>query len=336
MVSFTPTVSVIVPVYNASHKLVFSIESLLNQTLQGLEIIIVNDASTDDTADVIDRLARYHTNIVPVHFNENKGVHEARLAGLKKSSSPWIGFIDADDFARPNMFAKLLTAAVGNDVDIVVCGSDRVTEQRKVIGPKLRFKNSQKVDINIFERFCSFDFGAGMLWNKLYKREIIESCFDLHFVWRQSINEDLLLNIGCFYNSNSVFLLKDILHEYVFSEDSVTARMNNSWAYVEIYRAFALAMTCYQHLDSSKMTCIIDMYRRQLSWNNYQLPKTVELAGYKQKLEEATKLLNNENPYALAAIAARKPGAVVGVNEAIKSLLIAIVRRLQKVSSHHG
>ncbi|MCS5856864.1 glycosyltransferase [Klebsiella pneumoniae subsp. pneumoniae] len=87
-----PKVSVIVPVFNAGAKLLPSIESLLNQTLKDIEIIIVNDASTDNSGSVIDQLAKENTNIVPVHFSENKGVHEARLAGLKKSTAPWIGF----------------------------------------------------------------------------------------------------------------------------------------------------------------------------------------------------------------------------------------------------
>src|SRR5690554_2042448 len=135
-----PKVSVIVPVFNAGEKLVPSIESLLNQTLKDIEIIIVNDASTDNSGSVIDQLAKESTNIVPVHFSVNKGVHEARLAGLKRSTAPWIGFLDADDFARPNMFATLLSAAVDNDVDIVVCGSDRVTrsEERRV-GKECRY-----------------------------------------------------------------------------------------------------------------------------------------------------------------------------------------------------
>src|SRR5690554_5982234 len=129
-------ISVIVPAFNAGEKLIPSIESLLNQTLKGVEIIIVNDASVDNSGAIIDQLAKEHTNIVPVHLSENQGVHEARLAGLKKSTAPWIGFLDADDFARPNMFSKMYAAAVDHRVDIVVCGSDRVDEQRKCVSTK--------------------------------------------------------------------------------------------------------------------------------------------------------------------------------------------------------
>src|SRR5690554_2423241 len=156
-----PKVSVIVPVFNAGEKLLPSIESLLNQTLKDIEIIMVNDASTYNSGSVIDSLAKENANIVPIHLFENKGVHEARLVGLKRSTAPWIGFLDADDFARPNMFETLLSAAEETDVDIVVCGCDRVTEQRKVIAPKLRFGRSQKIESNIFKRFCAFDFGTG-------------------------------------------------------------------------------------------------------------------------------------------------------------------------------
>src|SRR5690554_4033742 len=213
-----PKVSVIVPVFNAGEKLAPSIESLLNQTLKDIEIIIVNDASTDNSGSVIDQLAKENANIAPVHFSENKGVHEARLAGLKIASAPWIGFLDADDFARPGMFAALFNAAEDNYVDIVVCGWQRVASNRRPVKGKLRFSRDSKVDRNVFERFCQFEFGTGMLWNKLYRREIILTYAGMSFPWRQRINEDLLLNIGCFSEAGSVFLLKDVLYEYVCHE----------------------------------------------------------------------------------------------------------------------
>jgi glycosyltransferase involved in cell wall biosynthesis len=326
-----PKISVIVPVFNAGNKLIPSIESLLSQTLDDLEIIIVNDASTDNSGEVIDQLAQANSNIVPVHFAENKGVHEARLAGLKKSTAQWIGFLDADDFARPNMFAALHAAAIDQNVDIVVCGSDRVTEQRKVIAPKLRFKRSEKVDKEVFERFCRFEFGTGMLWNKLFKRSVIESWFDLHFPWRQSINEDLLLNIGCFYHADSVFLMREVLHEYALVDTSVTTEMKNSWAYVETFRAYVLAVTSYQHLGESVLSNVIELYRTQIAGGEYQLTSINELNDHKLRLEEAARLLCNENPYALAAITARNKQTIVGGSLAVKSLLAAVMRKLNSI-----
>src|SRR5690554_2375250 len=227
-----PKVSVIVPVFNAGAKLLPSIESLLNQTLKDIEIIIVNDASTDNSGSVIDQLAKENTNIVPVHFSENKGVHEARLAGLKKSTAPWIGFLDADDFARPKMFETLLSAAVDNDVDIVVCGWQRVNSNRKPLRSKLSFSHDLKVEQDVFSRFCQLEFGAGMLWNKLYRRGNIIAQADMSFQWRQNINEDMLLNIACFNSAKSILLVGDILYEYVRHDGSVTSSDDSAKAYV--------------------------------------------------------------------------------------------------------
>jgi len=327
----SPKISVIVPVFNAGKRIVPSIESLLNQTLKDLEIIIVNDASTDDSGAVIEQLARNNKNIVPVHFAENKGAHEARLAGLKKSTAPWIGFLDADDFARPNMYASLLSAAVVNDVDIVVCGSDRVTEARKIIAPKLRFRCSEKVDEDVFGRFCAFEFGTGMLWNKLFRRSVIEPWFVLHFPWRQRINEDLILNIGCFYNAKSVYLLKDRLYEYVLAEGSVTTDMKKCWAYSEMFRAYALAVTSYQSLGDKAVTYILDMYRTQLSWGSYQIDSASELSRYNAELEEAANYLAQKAPFALAAISSRKPQTAIGARMALVSLFSSVKSKMQAI-----
>lgn len=316
-----PKVSVIVPVFNAGEKLVPSIESLLNQTLKDIEIIIVNDASTDDSGAVIDQLANGNPNIRPVHLPENKGVHEARLTGLKLSTAPWIGFLDADDFARPNMFETMLSAAESNNVDIVVCGSDRVTPGRKVIAPKLRFPRSAKVTADIFERFCKFEFGTGMLWNKLFRRSVIEPWFDLHFPWRQSINEDLILNIGCFYNARSVYLLKDRLYEYVLNQASVTSTITTAKAYVNTYRAAALAVSLCSELGDDALPKVIDLYRTQLSWGDYQIGSVASILDYDAELKEAVKLISETQPAALALLAARQRHLLVGARLAVKSLI---------------
>jgi glycosyltransferase involved in cell wall biosynthesis len=316
-----PKISVIVPVFNAGNKLIPSIESLLSQTFDDLEIIIVNDASTDNSAEVIDQLAQANSHIVPVHFAENKGVHEARLAGLNKSTAPWIGFLDADDFARPNMFAAMHAAAIDQGVDIVVCGTDRVTEQRKVIAPKLRFKRSEKVDKDVFERFCRFEFGTGMLWNKLFKRSVIEPWFDLHFPWRQSINEDLLLNIGCFYRADSVYLCRAVLHEYVFKESSVTSTMSSDQAYVNTYRAAALAISLFSKFGDDVLFKIIDLYRTQLSWNSYAVTDAHCLITYEKELEDAAELIVSVRPAALGILTARRSPQLIGGKLALKSLV---------------
>lgn len=324
-------VSIIVPVFNAGGNLSRSVESLLDQSLKAIEIVLVNDASTDGTARVIDQLAKVHPNIVAVHLPHNVGVHEARLVGLKKSTAPWIGFLDSDDFARQQMFETLYLTAINQGVDIVVCGSDRVTEQRKVIAPKLRFQRSQKITQDVFARFCAFEFGTGTLWNKLYKRSVIEPWFDLHFPWRQRINEDLLLNIGCFCRAQSIYLLKESLHEYTLAPGSVTSQMDAPSAYAQLFKAYALAVISFQHLGEPAILSIIDMYRLQLGWSCYQVENAAELSAHKSDIEEAVSILGAQAPFALAAVAARKAHQRVGARLALASIVHHIKRRSRRL-----
>ena len=289
--------------------------------------MLVNDASTDGSAQVIDQLAKEHPNIVAVHLTQNVGAHEARLVGLKKASAPWLGFLDADDIARQEMFETMYAAGVAQAVDIVVCGSDRVTEHRKVIGAKLRFQRSEKVAEHVFPRFCAFEFGTGTLWNKLYRRSVIEPWFDLKFPWHQRINEDLLFNIGCFHSAQSVYVLKESLHEYTLASASVTSQMPRVQAYTQIFRAYALAVTCYRHLGERAVSSIIDMYRTQLSWACYQVRHASELSVYQGELAEAVVHLGVHAPFALAALAARKEQHRVGARLALASIVHHMKRR---------
>ena len=297
-----PEISVIVPVFNAGKRLVSSINSLLNQTFENLEIIIVNDASTDNSAEIIDRLASDNKNIISIQLSDNLGVHEARLVGIKRASAPWIGFLDSDDFARPSMFKKLYNAAIEQNVDIVVCGSYRVTPDRRIISPKIQFPRNKRIDADIFSRFCEFEFGTGTLWNRLYRKDIIEQWADMHFPWRQRINEDLLLNLGCFYNANSVYLMKDMLHEYVYNELSVTSSIDKTKAYVETYRAYALAVKIFISKGDSVIASIIAMYRRQLTSSPYYIENVSDLRKYDKDLGEAANLILESAPFAFAAI----------------------------------
>lgn len=322
------SISVIVPVYNSGQELLFHIKSLLDQSLKTIEIIIVNDGSSDDTREVIESLASKHTNIVAVHLDTNKGVHEARLAGLKKSSAPWIGFMDADDYVRPNMYSTMLTVGEKHNVDIVLCSSDRVDESRKLVRSKLNFKKSRKVENNIFEKFCRFEFGTGMLWNKLFKRQVIEPYFELHYPWRQSMNEDLLLNIGCFSEAKAVYLLKDILYDYVVNDDSVTSTTNSVDAFVEHYRAFALAMSIFPTFDKKFKNSIIDMYRTQLSRSEYHVLDLNDVVQYNERLVEAIDIIHNNNPLALAMLSSHKPLPLVGARLAAKSIYYRCVSKI--------
>lgn len=303
----TPSISIIVPVYNSEKWMEKSIRTLLKQDLRDIEIIIVNDASTDASHDIILRLMAESKNIIYVNLVENVGVHEARLAGMKRSSAPWIGFMDADDYARSNMYSAMLKAGEYQEVDIVICGSQRVDPSRKSIAPKVKFSKSEKIDTEIFERFCSLEFGTGTLWNKLFKREVIFPYFDMHFPWRQNTNEDMLINIGCFVRASSIYLMEDVLHEYVVNTSSATSNMDNSKAFVDLYCAYAIAVSYFCRNSNKYLYSIANLYRNRLSWSSCTISDVSNVSGYHARLVAAAELIANANPLALSLIASRTP-----------------------------
>ena len=124
-------ISVIVPVYNLQDDLERCVVSIMAQTYSNLEIILIDDGSTDRSRDVIQKLAEMDGRIVPV-YKENGGVTSARLAGLRKATGEYIGFVDGDDEIEPDMYEFLLKNALDYNADISHCGYQMVFDDGRV------------------------------------------------------------------------------------------------------------------------------------------------------------------------------------------------------------
>ena len=116
-----PKVSIIVPVYNTEKYLEQCIESIVAQTLQDIEIIIVDDGSKEECATLCDELAKMDSRIRVIH-KENAGVGFARNTGIEAASGEYIGFVDSDDYIKPEMYDTLYNAALKTNADLVVSG----------------------------------------------------------------------------------------------------------------------------------------------------------------------------------------------------------------------
>lgn len=125
-------VSVIVPVYNCETSLEKCVKSIINQTLKDLEIILVDDGSTDNSGKICDELLRDDIRVKVIH-QENRGVAEARNAGLARSNGKYIGFVDSDDWIEYNMFETMYNCAELNDLDIVRCNTVIHENGKKII-----------------------------------------------------------------------------------------------------------------------------------------------------------------------------------------------------------
>jgi glycosyltransferase involved in cell wall biosynthesis len=300
-------VSIIVPAYNAAETLLTSIESLLIQSLKEIEVIIVNDASDDDTLIIAKKLAGKDSRINVIDSLENLGVYKARALGIEAATAPWIGFLDADDFAKPTMYQRLFDAAERYNTDIVVCEADRVTPERQKISKRVSLKHNGLLKNDFFRAYCRQELGTDALWNKLYRASLIKKWGTVNHPFRQNNHEDAIINFGCFHDANSVFLLKSSLYEYAYNSKSVTSTITTSAAFTSMISAYFLTMSIYQNLDKRSLNQITEHYRIQLEWPVYT-PDTLELS--EEQLKKLMPLFVScvqENPEALYALLLRRP-----------------------------
>ena len=116
-----PLISLIVPVFNVEKYLKRCLDSLISQSYKNIEIILIDDGSTDESGKICDRYAKEHSNIIKVLHQENQGLSMARNAGLDIAIGEYIGFVDSDDYVEPKMFERLYNNLLESNADISVC-----------------------------------------------------------------------------------------------------------------------------------------------------------------------------------------------------------------------
>ena len=171
------TISVIVPAYNIGPWLGRSLDSLLSQTVPNLEIIVVDDGSSDNTAEVIREYAANFDKIHPV-FKENGGVTSARLRGVQESTGEWIAFMDGDDYVEPQMYARLLENAKSANADISHCGHQvHYADGRVEYVHQSGTIHEQDHRTGLWELLDNRDVSIS-LCTKLYRRKLFEGIED--------------------------------------------------------------------------------------------------------------------------------------------------------------
>ena len=219
-----PSVTVIVPAYNAEPYIEQCAKSLLAQTLDDIELIFINDGSTDKTPQIIEKLIQGHNN-AHLFNQENKGLYKTREIGLSKATGEYVGWCDADDFVEPQMYEKLFQAAVTHDSEMAYCDYSWFPEKIKT--KEKWFREYQgKVDVNFVER-------NSQPWNKIVKRDLLErlgigkhfvSCFDEIYI------EVLLI-------AKNPVAVEEKLYNYRVSSTSMSVSYTNVPHYIRFIRA---------------------------------------------------------------------------------------------------
>ncbi len=211
--------SIIVPAYNSEKYIAHCLDSILSQTYQNYEIIIVNDGSKDGTAKIINRYATEHDRVSVIH-QENCGVTHARLNGVAHASGEYIGFVDSDDEIEPDMYELLVGNALKYNADISHCGYSMVFPSRVTPYYGTGLIAEQDNRKGLLDLFDGSRIEPG-LWNKLYHKTLFHSLLHEDVMdFSIKINEDLLMNYYLFRESKKSIFEDVCKYHYLVHEGS--------------------------------------------------------------------------------------------------------------------
>ncbi len=221
-----PALSIIVPLYNKEQYVTEALESIINQTLKEIEIICVDDGSTDQSGRIAEEFAKRDTRISIIH-KKNEGLVSARKTGILCAKAKYIGFVDADDWIDLNMFQRLYEEMERKQLDFISSGIIENEQDIKMDTLEAKVYDCEKEGKRIFETLMwNYDAGgAGIVPNtvtKLYKRSILsESCLNIDD--RIRLHEDDSLVYSYVVRCKSIEILHEAYyhHRYVKNSDSL-------------------------------------------------------------------------------------------------------------------
>lgn len=220
-VSIKPTISIIVPFFNLEFYIKKCIDSILQQTFQNFELIIINDGSTDKSGEICDEYANKDSRI-RIFYKENGGVSSARNLGIKEARGEFIGFVDGDDWIYEDMFQNLYELCTDKNSDIAICNIFREINGEVVNIEREEFINEMD-NVEAMKQLFRGELYKFSLWNKLYRK----SCFENIKFPEGRIHEDLSTTYKLFANANKVVFTNYTGYIYVKRESSIlTARYN--------------------------------------------------------------------------------------------------------------
>lgn len=226
-------ISIIVPVYNVEKYLAECVDSITKQTYQNLEVILVNDGSTDRSGAICDQFAQIDNRIIVIH-QKNQGISASRNAGLQIATGDYIGFVDSDDVIHPQMYQWLIQAMKGTDTDVTICHELAFCEDTCNFSQMTSFHIERIEDKRqVFMHFMDNWTGpVNFVWNKLYKRKLWEG---LRF--KENIKmEDMYIQPELMNRIERAVWIKEALYGYRQRQGST---MNSDKR--DVYRFWAAA-----------------------------------------------------------------------------------------------
>lgn len=264
-------ISVIIPVYNVEMYLRECLDSVINQTYRNLEIILVDDGSTDNSGKICDEYAAKDKRIIVIHI-KNSGAAIARKIGFLKSHGKYISFIDSDDWIELNMYEYLYDIIQKYDVDIIIYkffdniftntpiatiynhhlekGIYDLIKIKQYVYPSLLFSDKYKKSI----------LPPG-LWDKLFKKELLEKNI-MYINGKVTIGEDQLWSLPCLLDANKMYVSEQTLYHYRRVNNSITKRYKENFLedtlnYINSLKQIIKNKNKYESFNEQIEKCII-------------------------------------------------------------------------------
>lgn len=237
-------VSVIVPVYNVDRYLGRCIKSIMQQSYRNLEIILVDDGSTDKSGTICDTFKETDDRIIVIH-KENGGLSDARNAGIKMFTGEYVTFIDSDDYVSPDMISLMLTVLKQSSCQIVQCEFVRGKDDTyKFTGNgKYKVYNKRNAFENRDVHVC--------VWGKLYEKSLIKG----RYFPIGKINEDEYYTYKCVYESNRTAIMPDALY-YYFQRSNSIMHKKKTYLNMDILDAFDERIKYFQDRKEERLVII--------------------------------------------------------------------------------
>lgn len=246
-----PKVSVIVPVYNVEMYLKKCLDSLVNQTLQDIQIIAVDDGSTDKSSEILLEYEKNYSNKIEVYHKTNGGLSDARNYGLPYAEGEYIAFLDSDDYVEFDMYEKMYEKAIQEDSDMVECDFIWEYHNKKKIDTGVVYSGKKEMMIN----------ARVVAWNKLIKRSLIEKA---KVIFPKGLRYE---DVEFFYKMlpyfDSVAFVKEPLVHYIQRESSISKVQNEKTQ--EIFEVLDNVIEYYKNNN------IYEEYKEELEYTYVRL-----------------------------------------------------------------
>ena len=257
---YIPKLTVIVPVYNTDSYLVRCLDSILNQSLKEIEVIIVNDQSTDNSENIILQYLKKHGNTKYFTTNKRCSAGGARNIALNHAKGEYVGFVDSDDWIDSNMYLKLIDLMKKSGAEIGVCGVMKEYNHPFDSSYRYNYDFENIVDgpfaLELLTRRRNQDiYISPIVCNKVYNLDFLRR-YNLTFL-EKSFNEDDVFNYFCFMRTNKVAIAPTIYYHYYQRDSSIT----HSFSKKHIDDLFGAFTVIKKHLEEQKLF--------QMQKNNY-------------------------------------------------------------------